>query len=94
MRPGGGAYSFDRSCRRNSSRARPRGTTHHKARLASAGHRAGSVGMTRARPGATTEALAAELKTRLASGEHLALLIGGPEGLAPECLQQAHANWA
>ena len=41
-----------------------------------------------------TEALAAELKKRLASGENLALLIGGPEGLAPECLKQANESWA
>ena len=41
-----------------------------------------------------TEVLAAELKKRLASGEHLALLIGGPEGLAPECLKQADESWA
>lgn len=41
-----------------------------------------------------TEALAAELKKRLASGENLALLIGGPEGLAPECLKRAHESWA
>jgi len=41
-----------------------------------------------------TEALAAELKKRLASGEHLALLIGGPEGLAPACLKQADESWA
>ena len=41
-----------------------------------------------------TEALAAELKKRLAGGENLALLIGGPEGLAPECLQRAAESWA
>jgi 23S rRNA (pseudouridine1915-N3)-methyltransferase len=41
-----------------------------------------------------TEALAAELNIRLASSEHLALLIGGPEGLAPECLKQADESWA
>ena len=41
-----------------------------------------------------TEALAVELKKRLASGEHLALLIGGPGGVAPECLKQADESWA
>ena len=41
-----------------------------------------------------TEALAAELKKRLAGGENLALLIGGPEGLAPECLKRANESWA
>lgn len=41
-----------------------------------------------------TEALAAEMKRRLSSGDHLALLIGGPEGLAPACLARADERWA
>lgn len=41
-----------------------------------------------------TETLAAELKKRLGGGEHLALLIGGPEGLAPPCLERAKERWA
>lgn len=41
-----------------------------------------------------TEALALELKKRLAGGDNLALLIGGPEGLAPACLQRADECWA
>ena len=41
-----------------------------------------------------TEALAAELRKRLAAGDDLALLIGGPEGLAPECLKRADERWA
>ena len=41
-----------------------------------------------------TEALAQEIKKRLASGEHLALLVGGPEGLAPACLERAKERWA
>lgn len=41
-----------------------------------------------------TEALAGELRKKLAGGENLALLIGGPEGLAPECLGRAHESWA
>jgi 23S rRNA (pseudouridine1915-N3)-methyltransferase len=41
-----------------------------------------------------TETLAEKLKQRLASGDNLALLIGGPEGLAPECLKQADESWA
>ena len=40
-----------------------------------------------------TETLAAEIKLLLASGENLALLIGGPEGLAPACLERADARW-
>ena len=41
-----------------------------------------------------TEALAQELKRHLAGGEHLALLVGGPEGLAPACLDRAKERWA
>ena len=41
-----------------------------------------------------TETLAAALKKRLASGENMALLIGGPEGLAPDCLARADESWA
>ncbi len=41
-----------------------------------------------------TEQLAAELKKRLAGGQDLALLVGGPEGLAPECLKRADDKWS
>jgi len=41
-----------------------------------------------------TEALAQELKRHLAGGEHLALLVGGPEGLAPACFERAKERWA
>jgi 23S rRNA (pseudouridine1915-N3)-methyltransferase len=41
-----------------------------------------------------TEQLAAELKTQLARGDDLALLVGGPEGLSEQCLAQAHAKWS
>lgn len=41
-----------------------------------------------------TEALAAEMQRRMTSGDNLALLIGGPEGLAPACLERAHERWA
>lgn len=41
-----------------------------------------------------TEALAAELKKQLAAGSDLALLVGGPEGLAPACRERAAATWA
>jgi 23S rRNA (pseudouridine1915-N3)-methyltransferase len=42
----------------------------------------------------TTEQLAAWLKQRLQSGQDLALLIGGPDGLAPECLQRSNHRWS
>ncbi|HEY5683048.1 MAG TPA: 23S rRNA (pseudouridine(1915)-N(3))-methyltransferase RlmH [Sulfuricaulis sp.] len=41
-----------------------------------------------------TENLAGELQKSLADGADMALLVGGPEGLAPECLKRAHARWA
>ena len=41
-----------------------------------------------------TEQLAVELKKRLAGGQDLALLVGGPEGLAPACLQRADEAWS
>ena len=41
-----------------------------------------------------TEELAGELKTQMAHGEDLALLIGGPEGLSAECLARAQARWS
>lgn len=37
----------------------------------------------------STEALAQELKGWQASGQDIAILIGGPEGLAEDCLKQA-----
>lgn len=42
----------------------------------------------------TTEDLAMELKTLLANGEDLALLVGGPEGLSADCLARADARWS
>ncbi len=41
-----------------------------------------------------TEQLAAELKRRLAGGQDLALLVGGPEGLASACLARADDKWS
>lgn len=41
-----------------------------------------------------TPGLAAELTAQLSRGEDLALLIGGPEGLAPECRKHAAAVWS
>lgn len=37
----------------------------------------------------STEALAEELKNWQSSGQDIAILIGGPEGLAPDCLNVA-----
>ena len=41
-----------------------------------------------------TPTLATWLERRLASGRALALLIGGPDGLAPECLARADERWS
>ena len=41
-----------------------------------------------------TEGLASRLGQQMQDGTDLALLIGGPEGLAPECLAAAHERWA
>lgn len=41
-----------------------------------------------------TEALAGRIEKQLGAGCDLALLVGGPEGLAPECLAAAHERWS
>lgn len=42
----------------------------------------------------STEELADQLSTWLQEGLDLGFLIGGPEGLAPECLQRAEIHWS
>lgn len=42
----------------------------------------------------STEDLAARLEHWIASGQPVGLLIGGPDGLAPECLERAGERWA
>lgn len=41
-----------------------------------------------------TEGLAQRLQKQLAAGNDLALLIGGPEGLAPEVLKSSEERWS
>jgi 23S rRNA (pseudouridine1915-N3)-methyltransferase len=41
-----------------------------------------------------TEALSGRIERQLAAGQDLALLVGGPEGLAPECLERADERWS
>jgi 23S rRNA (pseudouridine1915-N3)-methyltransferase len=41
-----------------------------------------------------TEALAARLERQMAQGGDLALLVGGPEGLAPACLARSDERWS
>jgi 23S rRNA (pseudouridine1915-N3)-methyltransferase len=42
----------------------------------------------------TTEQLSAQMRAWLAEGREPVLLVGGPEGLAPECLQRAEQRWS
>jgi 23S rRNA (pseudouridine1915-N3)-methyltransferase len=42
----------------------------------------------------TTEQLSSWLAERLREGKPLALLIGGPDGLAPECQRRADQGWS
>jgi 23S rRNA (pseudouridine1915-N3)-methyltransferase len=42
----------------------------------------------------TTEQLAESLGKIRDSGRNIAMLVGGPEGLAPACLTAAHARWS
>ncbi|SRR5579883_756220 len=42
----------------------------------------------------STEQLAKELANWQQEGRHLDLLVGGPEGLAPACLQKAETIWS
>ena len=42
----------------------------------------------------TTESLAESLQDWIFAGKEITLLIGGPDGLAPECLQAATSKWS
>lgn len=42
----------------------------------------------------TTEALAFELENWMLAGRDVALLVGGPEGLSPECSQASELKWS
>ncbi|MGH8281040.1 MAG: 23S rRNA (pseudouridine(1915)-N(3))-methyltransferase RlmH [Gammaproteobacteria bacterium] len=42
----------------------------------------------------STEELSGQLRRRLQDGRDLALLIGGPDGLAPECRARAELKWS
>ena len=42
----------------------------------------------------STEKLATQLEKLLQQGNHVALLIGGPEGLAPQCRSKARESWS
>lgn len=42
----------------------------------------------------TTPELATTLQVWLGAGRDVCLLVGGPDGLAPACLQRAHEHWS
>lgn len=42
----------------------------------------------------STEELARQLEIWLRSGDDVALLVGGPDGLDPRCLERAGARWS
>lgn len=42
----------------------------------------------------TTEELAKELARWLQNGQDIALLVGGPDGLAPACMARAETRWS
>lgn len=42
----------------------------------------------------STEDLAGHLKNWQMGGRNISLLIGGPDGLSPECLQRAEQKWS
>lgn len=42
----------------------------------------------------STEKLAQQLEKLLQQGNHVSLLIGGPEGLAPQCRSKARESWS
>jgi len=42
----------------------------------------------------STEVLAARLQDWLQAGRNIALLVGGPDGLADECLARADMRWS
>lgn len=42
----------------------------------------------------STEQLAEHMQEWLQSGKNIDLLVGGPEGLAPDCLAKAHEKWS
>lgn len=42
----------------------------------------------------STEQLAGKLQQWQLSGDNFSLLVGGPDGLAPECLKRANSKWS
>jgi 23S rRNA (pseudouridine1915-N3)-methyltransferase len=52
------------------------------------------IPLARRRKDSRAEQLARELQDWQMSGDNYSLLIGGPDGLSPECLQRADRRWS
>jgi 23S rRNA (pseudouridine1915-N3)-methyltransferase len=62
--------------------------------LAALGPKDHVVALAVSAPQRSTEALSGWLAERLRAAKPLALLIGGPDGLAPECVERADESWS
>ena len=62
--------------------------------LAALGPRDHVVAFEVSAPQRSTEAVSIWLAERLRAAKPLALLIGGPDGLAPECIERADESWS
>ncbi|BAU47184.1 50S rRNA methyltransferase [Sulfurifustis variabilis] len=62
--------------------------------LAAVPARARVIALERTGRSLATRELAAAVQAQLARGADLALLVGGPEGLAPACLARADETWS
>ena len=65
-----------------------------KQMLAAVGHRDRVIALDVQGKPWSTEHLAAELRDWQQQGDNISLLVGGPDGLAPECLQRAQQRWS
>jgi 23S rRNA (pseudouridine1915-N3)-methyltransferase len=62
--------------------------------LAALGPKDHVVALEVAAPQRSTQAVSIWLAERLRAAKPLALLIGGPDGLAPECIERADESWS
>jgi 23S rRNA (pseudouridine1915-N3)-methyltransferase len=62
--------------------------------LGAVGERERVIALDVAGRGCSTEQLAGQLRDWLQDGRDLSLLIGGPDGLAAECLARADQRWS
>jgi 23S rRNA (pseudouridine1915-N3)-methyltransferase len=62
--------------------------------LAALGPKDHVVALEVAAPQRSTQAVSSWLAERLRAAKPLALLIGGPDGLAPECIERADESWS